>query len=106
MAVVGVLAKHMFPNNDAIGAIGTSMTATWHQTKGLGNILALPLLRMNWETDDETKTEAYIFEFVDGGVPHGGKFMAVAAQSCTSIKWACDCDHSFNNPTRLIFYFG
>ena len=104
MAIVGVVAKHMFPN--VIGAIGLSYTGTWEQTKGLGNILALPLLRMNWETDDQTFTEAYIAVFVDGGVTKSGKYMGVAAQSCTYIKWACECDHSLNNPTRLIFYLG
>jgi len=32
--------------------------------------------------------------------------MGVAATKCTKITWALYCDHSFNNPTKLILFFG
>jgi len=67
--------------------------------------LALPLLRYISETDDETATVAYISEFVDGGTTKSGNFMGVAATACTKIVWSLYCDHSMNNPTRLIFFF-
>ncbi len=35
-----------------------------------------------------------------------GHFMGVAATKCTKITWALYCDHSFNNPTKLILFFG
>jgi hypothetical protein len=58
------------------------------------------------ESGGEAVTRAYISEFIDGGTKNTGEFMGVAAQSCSRIKWSLYCDHSFNNPTRLILFFG
>lgn len=104
MAVIGAWAKSMFGAD--VGTIGTTSTFTKLQTfDPPQNVLALPLLRSNVETDDETTTEAYVSEFVDKGGKKSGKFMGLAAESCSSIVWSLYCDHSFNNPTRFIIFF-
>jgi hypothetical protein len=104
MAVAGVSAQAMFGSE--VGTIGTSWTFTKHQTfSPAQNILAIPVLQYISESDDETTTQAYVSSFVDNGVTHSGKFIGAAAQKCSSIDWSLYCDHSFNNPVRLIFFF-
>jgi hypothetical protein len=105
MAVAGVWAASMFGNE--VGTIGTSYTFTKPQDFTTPqNILALPLLRYNSESDDQTMTDAYISKFIDNNGSHTGHFMGIAATGCTHIDWSLYCDHSFNNPTRLIFFLG
>ena len=105
MGVAGASASSVF--NSDVGTIGTSWTFEKIQTFNTPqNILAVPLLRYISESDDETVTEAYVSQFTDNGVSKTGHFMGVAAAKCTKITWALYCDHSFNNPTRMILFFG
>lgn len=104
MPVNGASGSSMFSNT--VGTIGTSFTFTIDQTfNPPKNILALPLLRSINESDDETETTAFVSSFVDGGVTKTGPFMGVAAAACSKITWGLFCDHSFNNPTKLILFF-
>jgi len=104
MAVAGASASSVF--SSLVGTIGTSFTFEKIQTfSSPQNILAVPLLRFISESDDQTVTEAYVSQFTDNGVSKTGHFMGVAAAKCTKITWALHCDHSFNNPTRLILFF-
>ena len=104
MAVAGASAGAIF--NNEVGTIGTSWTFERVNTFSTPqNVLALPLLRYIWESDDETVTESYVSQFTDNGVSKTGHFMGIAAQKCTRITWALYCDHSFNNPTKLILFF-
>jgi hypothetical protein len=90
-----------------VGTIGTSWTFEKIQTfNSPQNVLAVPLLRYISESDDQTVTEAYVSQFTDNGVSKTGHFMGVAATKCTKITWALYCDHSFNNPTAMILFFG
>ena len=105
MAVLGVSATSMFANFP--GVIGASpqtfsVTQTFSPPK---NILALPVLQYVGETDDQSTTWAFVSEFVDGGVKKTGKFLGVAATSCSKIVWSLYCDNSINNPVRLVFFF-
>jgi hypothetical protein len=105
MSVAGAEAFSVF--NSQVGTIGTSWTFEKIQSfKSPQNLLAVPLLRYIAESDDQTETEAYISQFIDNGVSKPGHFMGVAATKCTQIKWALYCDHSFNNPTAMILFFG
>jgi hypothetical protein len=104
MPVNGAAASSMF--SSVVGTIGTSFTFTTSQTfSPPRNILALPLIRSISESADETETTAFVSSFVDGGVTKTGPFMGVAAVACSKITWGLFCDHSFNNPTKLIFFF-
>jgi hypothetical protein len=105
MSVAGASASSVF--NSQVGTIGTSWTFEKIQTfNSPQNILAVPLLRYVSESDDQSATEAYVSQFTDGGVSKTGHFMGVAAAKCTKITWALYCDHSFNNPTAMILFFG
>ena len=105
IGVVGAWTKPFFSSQ--VGVIGTTETFKATQTFGTPqNLMALPLLRYVRQSSSSSVTEAYISEYVDGGVTHKGKFMAIVATECTKIVWALYCDRSFNNPTRLILYFG
>ena len=104
MAVQGAASQSVFSSQ--VGTIGTSWTFTAVQTFSTPqNVLAIPLLRYVSESDDQTVTEAYVSQFTDNGVSKTGHFMGVAAQKCTKITWSLYCDHSFNNPTKLILFF-
>jgi hypothetical protein len=104
MAIAGVASSAMFSSE--VGTIGTSWTFSTTQTfSPPRNILAVPLLRYISESDDQTTTEAYVSEFIDNGVKKTVHFMGVAATKCTSITWSLYCNRSFNNPTKLIFFF-
>jgi hypothetical protein len=104
MPVQGAASSSVF--NSEVGTIGTSWTFTKVETfSPAKNILAVPLLRYISESDDQTTTEAYVSQFTDNGVSKTGHFMGVAAQKCTKITWSLYCDHSFNNPTKLILFF-
>ena len=106
MAVAGVSATPMFSSE--VGTIGTSWTFTTYPPQKFSppqNILAMPLLRYISESDDQTVTDAYVSEFVDNGVKKTGHFLGIAATKCTEITWSLYCDHSFNNPTKLVFFF-
>lgn len=104
MAVAGASANSVF--NTDVGTIGTSWTFEKPQSfTSPQNILAVPLLRYISESDDQTVTEAYVSEFTDNGVSKTGHFMGVAATKCTHITWSLYCDHSLNNPTKLILFF-
>ena len=104
MAIAGVTATTMFDSIRA--AIGTSWTfTTIDQWKTPQNILALPILQYISEGDDQTVTEAFVSEFIDNGVKKTGHFIGVAAAKCTKITWSLYCDHSGNNPVKLIFFF-
>lgn len=105
MVVAGASAGSVF--NSDVGTIGTSWTFEKVQTFNTPqNVLAVPLLRYISESDDETVTEAFVSQFTDNGVSKTGHFMGIAAAKCTKITWALFCDHSFNNPTKLILFFG
>jgi hypothetical protein len=105
MSVAGASAVSVFSTQ--VGTIGTSWTFEKIQTfDNPQNVLAVPLLRYVSESDDKTVTEAYISQFTDQGVSKTGHFMGVAAAKCTKITWALYCDHSFNNPTAIILFFG
>ena len=104
MAVAGAFGAVYFSNLP--GVIGGSFTFTLPQTFGKpSNILAFALLSRITESDDQTETIASVFQFVDNGVTHTGTFPVIAAAKCTKIIWSLFCDHSFNNPTRLILFF-
>ena len=104
MPVNGAAGSSMF--SSTVGTIGTSFTFTTVQTfNPPQNILALPLLRSINESADQTETTAFVSSFVDGGVTKTGPFMGVGAASCSKITWGLFCDHSFNNPTKLILFF-
>jgi len=105
MSVAGAAAFSVFSSE--VGTIGTTWTFTKAQKFDKPqNLLAVPLLRYVYESDDETVTEAYISQFTDNAVSKSGHFMGVAAQRCTQITWSLYCDHSFNNPTAIILFFG
>ena len=105
MAVAGASAFSIFSSE--VGTIGTSWTFTKVQKFDKPqNLLAVPLLRYISESDDQTVTEAYVSQFTDNGVSKSVHFMGVAAQHCTQITWSLYCDHSFNNPTAIILFFG
>jgi hypothetical protein len=104
VAVNGAFGATYFSNLP--GVIGGSFTFTTSQTFGSPqSILAFALLSRNTESDDQTETVASIFQFIDNGVPHSGTFPVIFASKCTKIIWSLFCDHSFNNPTRLILFF-
>ena len=104
MAIAGVAASPVF--NSIVGTIGTSFTFVFPQKFATPqNILALPMLQFINESDDLTITDAFISEFVDNAVKKTGHFVGVAATKCTEITWSLFCDHSFNNPIKLIFFF-
>lgn len=106
MPVLGVTANAMF--NNYPGVIGGASPKTFSVTQTFNpakNILALPVLQYVGETDDESTTWTFISEFMDGGVTKTGKFIGVAAQSCSKIVWSLYCANSINNPVRLIFFF-
>ena len=104
MPVNGAAGSSMFGN--LVGTIGTSFTFTIDQTfNPPKNILALPLLRSIIESADETETTAFVASFVDAGVTKTGPFMGIGASACSKITWGLFCDHSFNNPTKLILFF-
>jgi len=103
MAIAGVSAQTYF--NNEVGTINT--TATFNKTQTFNpprSILAIPVLQHITESDDQTVTDAFVSEFVDGGVTHTGHFPGVAAQSCSKIVWTLFTDDAFNNPIRLIFF--
>ncbi|HYU34806.1 MAG TPA: hypothetical protein VEW48_21870 [Thermoanaerobaculia bacterium] len=103
--MAGAAAFSVF--SSLVGTIGTSWTFEKIQTfNSPQNLLAVPLLRFISESDDETVTEAYVSQFTDNGVSKTGHFMGVGATKCTKITWALYCDHSFNNPTAMILFFG
>jgi hypothetical protein len=105
MAIASASATPVFPG--LRGTIGTSFTFVQAQTFSTPqNILAFPVLQRNTESADRTSTVAFVSKFVDGGITQTGSFIGVAGPKVTFIEWALTCDHSFNNPVRLILFFG
>lgn len=105
MAVVGVGANSYFSSE--VGTIGTSHTFLKPQTiNPPQNILAIPVLQKISESDDETFTHAFVSKFTNDGVTKTGTFIGASGAKVSFIEWAVTCDHSFNNPVRLVFFFG
>ena len=104
MAIQGASANAYFSSE--VGTIGTSWTFVKTQKLSPAkNILAYPVLQQISESGGQTQTDAYISKFTDAGVTKGGHFLRVVAKECTFIEWAVFCDHSFNNPLRVMLFF-